>query len=162
LNDSTDGSALELDAAAPSAATGDAGGPWVEVGIPSGPDGLDFAPLDGDASLPLQTFGQGGTHVFLGVRTRGFGVRAFVTLRLTNLDTGAHIESPAPPRPQLFFCDDADWVCDLVPITVMTGGLTDESEERDGLPVQVEAFVENTAGRSGHAEANARLSTEDL
>jgi hypothetical protein len=134
----------------------------VEVGVPGGSDGLDFASLDADATLPLRTFGQGGTHVFLGVRTRGFGVRASVTLRLTNLDSGAQIESPAPPRPQLFYCDEANWVCDLVPITVMTGGLTDETEERHGLPVRVEAFVENAAGRSGHAEASARLSTEQL
>jgi hypothetical protein len=54
----------------------------VELGVPGGPDSLDFAPLVDGMVLPLETFGQGGTHVLLGVRCVGFGQRAFVSLRV--------------------------------------------------------------------------------
>jgi hypothetical protein len=133
-----------------------------EIGVPGGVDGLDFAPLEPGAEIRLQTLGQGGTHVFLAVRTLGFGNRAFVTLTLRNLNTGKEIKSPAPPRPQLLFCDDAHFVCDLVPLTVMTGGITDSGEERDGLHIAIEAEVHNEAGVQAHAENEAVLSTADL
>jgi len=90
----------------------------VELGVPGGADSLDFAPLEEGAVLPLETFGQGGTHVLLGVRCMGFGQRAFVALRVRNLVDGTELEAPAPARPQLLFCEGE--VCDLVPITVMT------------------------------------------
>ncbi|HTQ07387.1 MAG TPA: hypothetical protein VMI54_26205, partial [Polyangiaceae bacterium] len=61
----------------------------VELGVPGGPDGLDFAPLAADAELDLHTFGQGGTHVLVGVRTLGFGIRAYVGFTLTD-ETGGN------------------------------------------------------------------------
>jgi hypothetical protein len=140
----------------------DAGTAVVEIGLPGGEDGLDFAPLDEGGELRLQTFGQGGYHVFLGLRTTGLGARAFVTVRLRNVSTGAEIEAPAPPRPQLFFCDDARWVCELVPITVMVGGLTEVTEERDGLPVEVTIEAHNEAGARATATKAVALSTRDL
>ncbi len=133
-----------------------------EIGVPGGPDGLDFEPLAPGGELRLQTLGQGGTHVFLAVRTEGFGNRASVTITMRNLTTGKEIHSPAPPRPQLLFCDDAQRVCDLVPLTVMTGGITDQGEERDGLRVAIEAEVHNEAGVEALATTEATLSTADL
>ena len=121
-----------------------------------------LAPLERGGELRLQTLGQGGTHVFLAVRTIGFGNRAFVTLTLRNLTTGRTIQSPAPPRPQLLFCDDAHVVCDLVPLTVMTGGITEPGEERHGLRIAIEAEVHNEAGAQAYADNEAVLSTEDL
>jgi hypothetical protein len=137
------------------------GEPSVEIGVPSGDDGLDFAPLEPGAELRLQTFGQGGTHVFLGVRCIGFGTRAYVTIRLRNLSSGIEITSPAPPRPQLLYCND-EGVCDLVPMTVMTGGLTEMTEERDGLRIEVAAEVHNDAGAQATDAVEAVLSTADL
>jgi hypothetical protein len=135
----------------------------VELGVPTGDDGLDFAPLaDGD-ELRLKTFGQGGTHVMLGVRTIGFGGRAFVGFTLLNQASGNEIVAPPPVRPQLFFCTDEDPdVCELVPVTVMTGGLTDPEEERDGLEVRILVTAETTTGVSGSDEAEVVLSTADL
>lgn len=133
-----------------------------EIGVPGGPDGLEFAPLANGGELRLQTLGQGGTHVFLAVRTKGFGNRAYVTITMRNLTTGKEIQSPAPPRPQLLFCDDAQRVCDLVPLTVMTGGITEQGEERDGLRVAIEAEVHNEAGVEALAATEATLSTADL
>jgi len=133
----------------------------VVLGVPSGDDGLDFAPLDDGAELRLQSFGQGGTHVFLGVRCVGFGTRAYVTIRLENLTTGVEITSPAPPRPQLLYCND-EGVCELVPMTVMTGGLTDATEERDGLRIEVGAEVHNDDGARATDTVEAVLSTADL
>jgi len=132
----------------------------VDLGVPGGPDGLDFMPMqDGDV-LRLETFGQGGVHVLLGVRCIGFGSRAFVSVTLTNSNTGTQLVAPAPARPQLLFCDgDA---CDLVPITVMAGGLTPPGAERDGLPIQIFAEVHNAAGVTGSATKTALLSTADL
>jgi len=131
----------------------------VELGVPGGPDSLDFAPLEDGAVLPLETFGQGGTHVLLGVRCVGFGQRAFVALRVRNLVDGTVLEAPAPARPQLLFCDGD--VCDLVPITLMMGGIA-ESAERDGLAIEISAEVHNSAGVTGGATAQATLSTADL
>ncbi len=135
----------------------------VELGVPTGDDGLDFAPLaDGD-ELRLKTFGQGGTHVMLGVRTLGFGGRAFVGFTLVNQARGNEIVAPPPVRPQLFFCleEDPD-VCELVPVTVMTGGITDPDEERDGLAVRIIVTAETADGVSGSDEAEVVLSTADL
>jgi hypothetical protein len=133
-----------------------------EVGVPTG-DGLEFAPLEDGSELRLQTFGQGGTHLFLGVRCVGFGSRAYVTVTLKNLMTDVEVTSPAPPRPQLLFCSEDDpRVCDLVPMTVMTGGLTKTIEERDGLPIRIGAEVHNDDGERAYASAEAVLSTADL
>jgi hypothetical protein len=134
-----------------------------EVGVPAGDDGLEFAPLEDGSELRLQTFGQGGTHLFLGVRCVGFGSRAYITITLKNLMTDVEVTSPAPPRPQLLFCsEDEPRVCDLVPMTVMTGGLTEMNEERDGLPIRIGAEVHNDDGERAYASAEAVLSTADL
>jgi hypothetical protein len=135
----------------------------VEVGVPGGADGLDFVPLEGGEELRLKTFGQGGTHVYLGVRCIGFGSRAFVGFTLTNTRTGNSVVAPPPTRPQLLYCiDGSDQVCDLVPATIMTGGLTAPDEERDGLVVAIDVDVHNTAGASATASTEVMLSTADL
>ena len=130
----------------------------VQLGVPGGPDSLDFTPLTDGMVLRLETFGQGGTHVLLGVRCIGFGSRAFVSLRARNLLDGTELVAPAPAR--LLFCDGDE--CDLVPITMMMGGITNNDAERDGLAVQISAEVHNQAGVTGEASAQATLSTEDL
>jgi hypothetical protein len=132
----------------------------VQLGVPGGADGLDFEPMQDGAVLRLETFGQGGVHVLLGVRCVGFGSRAFVAITLTNSNTGAQLVAPAPARPQLLFC--AGDTCDLVPVTVMAGGLTQTDAERDGLPIAVSAEVHNTAGVMGEDSKTAVLSTADL
>ena len=132
----------------------------VELGVPAGPDALDFAPLEDGAVLPLETFGQGGTHILLGVRCVGFGQRAFVSLRVQNLLTGTELVTPAPAHPQLLFCEGD--VCDLVPITMMMGGIAENDADRDGLALAISAEVHNLAGMTGMASARATLSTADL
>jgi hypothetical protein len=133
----------------------------VEIGVPGGADGLDFEPLAAGGELRLQSFGQGGTHVFLAVRCIGFGNRAFVNLTLTNEQTLVQVFSPASVRPQLLYCREPT-VCDLVPILAMTGGLTEPGAERDGLPIQVAVEVHDQAGQSASAMQEAVLSTADL
>jgi hypothetical protein len=132
----------------------------VELGVPGGADALDFAPLEDGAVLPLETFGQGGTHVLLGVRCVGFGQRAFVSLRVQNLLSGTELIAPAPAHPQLLFCEGD--VCDLVPITMMMGGIAENDADRDGLALAITAEVHNLAGMTGMASARATLSTADL
>src|SRR5262245_44512595 len=61
---------------------------WVDVGLPGGSDGLEFVPLEPGAAIPLETFGQGGTHALLAVRASGLGNRAFVGVTITNATTG--------------------------------------------------------------------------
>ncbi len=132
----------------------------VQLGVPGGSDGLSFVPLENGAELRLETFGQGGVHVLLGVRCIGFGSRAFVSVTLKNSTSGTELVAPAPARPQLLFCEGAN--CDLVPITVMAGGLTQSDSERNGLPIEITAEVHNQAGVSGTADRTAVLSTADL
>jgi len=133
----------------------------VELGIPSGPDGLDFAPLLAGSELRLQTFGQGGTHVLVAVRSAGIGKRAFVSATLRNLTTDVVVEEPAPARPQLLFCGD-DGFCDLVPYLVHASGIAATDAERDGLRVLLTAQVRNEAGAAAEASVEAVLSTADL
>lgn len=137
--------------------------PSVDIGVPAGNDGLAFESLPPGGELRLQTFGQGGTHVMIGVRTTGFGTRAFVATTLANLETGAEVTSPAPVRPQLFICDDAG-ICELVPLLVMTAGLTETGTERGGVHIEVRAAVHDDEDESVEASATreAVLSTEDL
>jgi hypothetical protein len=135
--------------------------PSVEIGLPAGSDGLDFAPLQPGGEVRLQSFGQGGTHVLLGVRCVGFGNRAYVNLTLTNLNTSVQVFSPAPVRPQLLYCREPN-VCDLVPILAMTGGLTELGEERNGLPIEIAAEAHTDAGLMASATELAVLSTADL
>jgi hypothetical protein len=132
----------------------------VQLGVPGGKDGLDFVPLEDGAVLNLETFGQGGTHVLLGVRCIGFGARAFVELRAKNLVDGTELVAPAPARPQLLFCEGD--VCDLVPITMMMSGIAASDAERDGLAIELTANVHNVAGVSGTDSQQAVLSTRDL
>jgi hypothetical protein len=146
---------------APSDAGPDAGEVSVVLGVPSGEDNLDFEPLEPGGELRLQTFGQGGTHVYLAIRCVGFGNRAFVGVTLKNLLTGAEAASPAPVRPQLLYCRD-EQICDLVPFLAMTSGLTEPGEERDGLRIEVRADVSNRDGIAASAVQEAVLSTADL
>ncbi len=160
--DATAGSSAGASSAGDSGDAGASGSPTAEVqlGVPGGSDGLSFVPLDDGAELRLETFGQGGVHVLLGVRCIGFGSRAFVSVTLKNQNSGVELVAPAPARPQLLFCDGND--CDLVPITVMAGGLTQSDDERNGLPIEITAEVHNQAGVSGTADRTAVLSTADL
>jgi hypothetical protein len=134
----------------------------VELGVPGGTDGLDFEPVDDGAVVDLRTFGQGGTHILLGVRTVGFGIRAYVTFTVTDETTGTTIDAPPPARGQLFVCDDANVVCDLVPVTLMTGGLFGPDETRDGLPVHVGVSASNDAGAQASDERELLLSSAEL
>lgn len=145
----------------------------VEIGVPSGDDGLEFQPLLPMAELRLQSFGQGGTHVLLGVRCRGFGNRAYVGIDLQNLGTGAEVASPAPVRPQLLYCPDgvsgadagtadAAAPCDLVPLLALTSGLFAPGSERNGVVISIHADVSNDSGEHAVADQTAVLSTADL
>jgi hypothetical protein len=84
-------------------------------------------------------------------------------MTLRNLKTNAEVIAPAPVRPQLFFCDDED-VCDLVPLLVMTAGLTESDSERDGARIEVRADVRDDLddGFYAYATREALLSTADL
>jgi hypothetical protein len=134
----------------------------VELGIPGGPDGLDFVPLEDGTELRLQTFGQGGTHLIIGVRCDGYGNRAFVSATLRNLTSDVEVEEPAPARPQLLYCAEGETACDLVPYLVHASGLTDTDEEKDGLRVELTARASDETGESAEAKREIVLSTADL
>lgn len=148
-------------AAGGAAGTSPIEGPQVVVGAPGGPDGLDFMPLEDGVELQLQSFGQGGTHLLVAARCEGFGNRAFVSATLRNLVTGVEAAEPAPARPQLLFCDDAN-VCDLVPYLVHASGLTATDEERDGLHVRLTIKARNETGVMAIGSVEAVLSTANL
>jgi hypothetical protein len=157
----------EVAGAAGEASDGAAGAaplpPSVELGVPSGSDGLSFASLVDGAELRLQTFGQGGTHIIVGVRCVGCGKRVFVSAELRNLATGALVEEPEPARPQLLYCEDGDYgACDLVPYLVHTSGLTESEEEKHGLRVSLTARARTQAGVTAHTSREIVLSTADL
>jgi hypothetical protein len=132
-----------------------------ELGVPGGSDGLSFVPIDDGAVLKLQTFGQGGVHVLVGVRCSGFGNRAFVSGSLTDPQTGDKTLEPEPARPQLLYCDDQG-ACDLVPYLVHATGLKPTFAEMDGLQVTLAAKVRSETGAVADASRSVVLSTADL
>lgn len=132
----------------------------VELGVPDGADGLGFLPLDDGAVLKLQTFGQGGTHVMIGVRCTGFGSRAFVSATMHNETTGVEVTEPPPARPQLLYCEAG--VCDLVPYLVHASGIAPTDAEKDGLLVRITVTVASESGVTAEGSREVRLSTADL
>jgi len=134
---------------------------WVDLGVSSGPDGLDFEHLEPGGSVPLYTFGQGGTHALLAVRCSGLGERAFVAITISNPADGRMVSAPAGQSPRLLACNDAG-VCDLLPLLVMTGGLVPPGADRDGLAVLIRADASNLAGMAASVERDAFLSTASL
>jgi hypothetical protein len=129
----------------------DGGHGEVQIGTPDPAGTLDFVALEADGDIPLQTFGQGGTHAALAVRCIGFGSEAFVEVVVENIATGEIVRTPMMKRPQLLLCRDADkHVCDDLPLNVMTGGLADP-DKKDGLRVRITANVHNAGGLSGTA-----------
>jgi len=144
----------------------DAGAPaepraWVDVGLPGGADGLEFVALEPGGEVPLQTFGQGGTHALLAVRCGGLGNAAFVGVEITNSATGDTVSAPPSASPRLLLCRDSQ-VCDLLPLLVMTGGLVPPGTDRDGLAVHVRVDASNADGLSASVERDAFLSTAAL
>jgi len=135
--------------------------PSVEVGTPGGEDGLAFTPLEPGGTLYIETFGQGGTHVVFAIRCNGFGNRAFVNVSLTNLETGVRVSTPDTPRPELLICHD-ERTCDLVPLLVMMGGISEPGSDRNGLRVRVEVEAHNVEGDRAGTETEGVLSTERL
>jgi hypothetical protein len=133
---------------------------WVDLGVSSGPDGLDFEHLEPGGSVPLYTFGQGGTHALLAVRCNGLGERAFVSVSITNPADGRQVSAPAGASPRLLACGDAG--CDLLPLLVMTGGLVAPGGDRDGLPVVIRADASNLQGMAASVERDASLSAASL
>jgi hypothetical protein len=134
---------------------------WVDVGLPGGEDGLEFVRLEPGGAIPLETFGQGGTHALLAVRTGGLGNRAFVGVSITNAATGDAVSAPPGPSPRLLICRSAD-ACDLLPLLVMTGGLVPPGTDRDGLIVRLRVEAASPDGTSASVERDAVLSTAKL
>ena len=122
------------------------GGGELQIGIPDPEDDLAFLPLEPGDDIPLQTFGQGGTHASLALRTIGFGKEVFTRITLENVDTGASESTPDSTRPMLLLCrDEQEHVCDLIPLFVLTGGIA-APDEKDGLAIRVIAEAHNEAG----------------
>jgi hypothetical protein len=134
---------------------------WVDIGLTSGEDGLDFVSLESGGEVPLYTFGQGGTHALLAVRCSGLGNRAFVDVSITNLGTGDEVTAGATESPRLLLCR-GEGVCDLLPLLVMTGGLVEPGVDRNGLPVRVKVDASNLAGAAASVARDAVLSTANL
>jgi hypothetical protein len=129
----------------------------VDVGVTGGPDGLDFVALEPGGEISLHTFGQGGTHALLAVRCIGMGNRAFVSVVITNLETGREASAPAGTSPRLLLCED-EWTCDLLPLLIMTGGLVADSDGT-AIPVRISAEAQNADGIGASVEREAVLST---
>jgi hypothetical protein len=134
---------------------------WVDVGLPGGADGLEFVALEPGGEVPLQTFGQGGTHALLAVRCGGLGNAAFVGVEIENLASGDAVNAPPSASPRLLLCRESQ-VCDLLPLLVMTGGLVPPGTDRDGLAVHIRVDASNTEGLSASVERDAVLSTAAL
>lgn len=139
----------------------DAGEPWVEIGLSAGEGGLGFERLEPSGQVPLFTFGQGGTHALLAIRCAGFGSSAFVNVTITNLRTGTQVRSTPSASPQLLLCREPE-VCDLVPFLVITGGLTVPGEEREGLPIRIDAEAHDVDGARARQEREGVLTTGNL
>ena len=134
--------------------------PELIIGTPDPEDELAFVPLEDGDDIPLQTFGQGGTHALLALRCIGLGQEVFTTVTLENAETGASESTPPSARPMLLICrDEAETVCDLIPMFVLTGGIA-APEEKDGLAIRVVADAHNAAGLEASASLEGVLRRE--
>jgi hypothetical protein len=132
----------------------------LQIGIPDPEDDLQFMPLEPGGDIPLQTFGQGGTHALLALRTIGFGQEVFTKVTLENVQTGASESTVEGTRPMLLLCrDESQHVCDLIPMFVLTGGIA-APDEKDGLAIRVLAEAHNDAGLEATAEIEGVLRAE--
>ena len=137
----------------------------VEVGIPH-PDGATnpdfeqvFFPLAEGDVVPVETFGQGGYHISVGVRCHHLGNAVFIDVEVINPATGASVEVSRTPQPRLIACNDDETLCERLPIFVTLGGLA-SLDELDGLEVEIRADVESEQGKKASGTAKARLSFE--
>ena len=127
----------------------------VEIGIPDALTGLEFETLDPGGDIPLETFGQGGTHVSLAIRCFGLGERAFVDITLRNLDGEGEASSRPMTFPSLLHCRNGP--CDLLPPpTVSTGGLSDQLD-MEGLHIEVEVSARNEQAVMANARVHGYL-----
>lgn len=125
--------------------------PELLIGTPDPEDDLEFLPLEDGDDIPLQTFGQGGTHALLALRCIGLGQEVFTKVTLENAETGASESTPESTRPMLLLCrDESETVCDLIPLFALTGGIA-EPAKKDGLRIRVIAEAHNEAGREASA-----------
>jgi hypothetical protein len=140
---------------------GDGGGGAIEVeiGLAGGLGGIEFEPLRAGGDIPLETFGQGGTHATVAVRARGLGSNvAFFDVSVENAVTGEVVMTVPSRRPQLWICDEDREVCDQLPVHIMTGGLAEPGiENRDGLAVIVRAVVRSEDERVGRGSRQGVL-----
>jgi hypothetical protein len=130
----------------------------VEIGTPGGDDGLDFIPLEPGGDIKLETFGQGGTHATVAVRAYDMGTnRAFLDVSVENALTGKTVSTIPRRVPELWTCDDARHICDMLPLHVMTPRLTEDPADKDGLVVRVTAVVRVEDGPSGEGSQEGVL-----
>lgn len=122
-------------------------GVQVEVGLAGESGRSEFLALQQGDALPLQTFGQGGRHVLLAVRTHAHGSRAYIRAGLLNVQSGAEATTEFGARPSLFYCQDPE-VCDLVPFLVpVSAAVYDGVMSRD-LRVLLRVETETSKRRS--------------
>lgn len=134
-----------------------AGALRVEIGTVGGEGNLEVIPLAAGGDIPLETFGQGGTHATVAVRAFGLGTnRAFIDVTVENLQGDGEVSTVPSRRPQLWLCDEAREVCDYLPVHVMTGGLADP-DEKDGLRVRISAAVRTEDGLAGEGSQEGVL-----
>ena len=167
------GAAGSVGGAGSGSGTGGAGGALegrVEVGVPDEIRTLLFEELVSGGDIPLESFGQGGTHASLAIRCVNFGDRAFVKVTIENLDADGMTMTSNSVRPSLLLCPtlvgldseekeaalQQEHVCDLIPMIVMTGGLSGPID-LDDLHVQVTAEVQNEDGLSASASMDGYL-----
>lgn len=123
------------------------GKPEVDVGLAGGDGSLEFLALAPGAEVPLETFGQGGRHVLLAVRTYGQGPRVYIRAALINSATGAQASTPFGARPSLLRCDE-NGNCDLAPFVLPVGAAAYDGLTSQGLPVQLRVDTETPEGLS--------------
>jgi hypothetical protein len=129
----------------------------VEIGRPDPADDLAFLEFESGGDLPLETFGQGGTHVRFAVRATGLGSnKGFLDVTMLNLTTGDRVANPPMSRPDLWYCAEGSDTCEQSRLFVMTGGLA-KPAEKDGLRVRVIAEVTALDGRRGEAATEGVL-----
>lgn len=129
---------------------------WVDVGFAGGSGSLPFEALAPGDSVDLQTFGQGGRHLLLAIRTRGLGSRVFVRVGLINAETDVEVITPFGARPLLFFCHD-DGLCDLVPFLVPVSAAIYEGVADRALPILLTVEAETPDGQSAKASREVVL-----
>jgi hypothetical protein len=136
--------------------------PELSIGTAAAAEDGAFTPLATAGEIPLETFGQGASHVELLLQVEGLGQRVWIDVTLRNLDQpddpSLQVRSVDTGEPEPLDCTPVvgGMRCLRGPLLILTTGLA-APHELDGLHVEVIAQAITPDGTTAEDRVDAYL-----